>query len=98
MSEQPDKRVNPRVARRRRMVRFLWASVAVVAVLALSTLAVPAGETRNALGGAAVAALVIAPVARVAWLALRWLRLGDPKFAAVAGGLVAVFVIAALAT
>jgi hypothetical protein len=96
MSTSGGEPLHPRAQRRRRMVRFLWISAAVVGLLATATLAVPAGEVRDALGVAAVAALVLAPVLRVGWLSVRWLRLGDPRFAAVAAGLLLVVALAAL--
>jgi hypothetical protein len=78
------------------MVRFLWVSVAVVAALAIGALVIPAGDLRDRVAVAAFAALIAAPVVRVGWLGVRWLRLGDPRFALVAGGLVLVVILAAL--
>jgi nitrate reductase NapE component len=91
-----NERVPPRVQRRLRMVRFLWVSVAVVGALAVAALVIPPGEMRDAVATTAIVALVAAPVVRVAWLGIRWLRLGDPRFALVAGGLLLVVAFAAL--
>jgi hypothetical protein len=69
-----------------RMVRALrllgW--VAFGAALAGVLLPDPVG---NAAGATAVGVVVAVPLLRVAWLAIRWYRRGDRRYAAVAAGL-----------
>jgi hypothetical protein len=48
------------------------------------------GRAGTVTATAAVAVVVGIPLARVAWLGVRWLRVGDQRFAAVAVALLAV--------
>jgi hypothetical protein len=68
-------------------------------VLVLSTLATllpgPAGD---GLGVAVVAAIVAAPLARVAWLVLRWWQEGDRRFVLTGAALLAIVATGALLT
>ena len=68
-----------------RMIRALrllsW--VAFGAALAGVILPDPVG---NAAGATAVGVVVAVPLMRVAWLAIRWYRRGDRRYAAVAAG------------
>jgi len=61
---------------------FTW--VALGAALAGLLLPDPVGEAASA---TAVSVVVGAPLVRVAWLAARWYRRGDRRYAAVAGAL-----------
>ena len=66
-----------------RALRLLgW--VAFGAALAGVLLPDPVG---NAASAAAVVVVVAVPLLRVAWLAIRWYRRGDRRYAAVAAGL-----------
>jgi hypothetical protein len=67
-------------------LRFLT-RLALVAAVAGVLLPDPAGEVA---AGVAVAVVVGAPLVRVAWLAIRWYRRGDRRYAAVAAGLLLV--------
>jgi hypothetical protein len=69
-----------------RMVQALrlFSRLALGAALAGLLLPDPAGTVASAL---AVAVVVAAPLFRVAWLAARWYRRGDRRYAAVAVGL-----------
>jgi hypothetical protein len=69
-----------------RMIRALrlFSRVAFGAALAGVVLPDPAGEAASAV---AVAVVVAAPLVRVAWLAVRWYRRGDRRYAAVAAAL-----------
>lgn len=62
-----------------------------LAALALGILgATLPGAAGTAAATGAVAVVVGVPLARVAWLGLRWARVGDTRFAVVALGLLAV--------
>jgi hypothetical protein len=80
---------------RRAMPRLLQAAVAGVLLLAAAALGLPAPWSGRA-ASAMVALLVGAPAGRVAWLTVRWLRLGDRRFAAWGLGLLAVLAAGAL--
>lgn len=85
---------NPRVGRQAVLVRFLRATIVVVALASLTELLVPPG-LRHAAGVAMVSVIIAAPLARVVWLVVRWWRLGDRRFAAV--GLALLLVVASSA-
>jgi uncharacterized membrane protein YhaH (DUF805 family) len=84
-----------RLRRQQVLGRVLVVLVTVVGVLAVATLVTP-GELSDQLAVITVAALIAAPVIRVAWLAVRWLRLGDRRFALVSLALLVVVGVAAL--
>lgn len=64
---------------------------AVVAALVLAGVGTVFGGTvGRAAATAAIAVVLVAPIARVVWLAARWFRRGDPRYGAVALGVVAV--------
>lgn len=67
----------------------------VVLVLAATALALP-GDAGTAAGWAMVVVLITTPLARVAWLGVRWAREHDWRFARLAGGLLAVTAAAAV--
>lgn len=77
------------VIRYERMIQVLrlLTRLALVAAVAGVVLPDPAGEVG---AGVAVAVIVGAPLLRVAWLAVRWYRRGDRRYAAVAAGLLLV--------
>lgn len=79
----------PLVGRQRLLVRYLQGSLLLAAVAGLVELLVPADQ-RVPAGRAMVAVLVLAPLGRVAWLAVRWGRRRDRRFALVAVALLAV--------
>jgi uncharacterized protein HemY len=86
---------HPLVGRQRWLIVALRVAVAVAAMLAAAAVAVP-GELGENLGYAVVTLIIAAPVARVVWLAIRWIRRGDLRFAGVAGLVLAVVATAAL--
>lgn len=91
--DQGNRGRDPRQGRQRFLVRFLQVSLGVVLALAVAALVVPEGwEVR--LATAALVVLIATPLARVAWLGVRWIRVGDHRFAAVAGALLAVATLA----
>ncbi len=92
MSEQGP---HPLVGRQRRMILALRVSLALAATLALGGLLLP-GETGRALAWGFVGLVIAAPVVRTGWLALRWWRRGDPRFALVAVGVLGVVALAAV--
>ena len=87
--------LGPRAVRRRVLVRLLVVLLGLLSFLALLTLLLPPpAEERFAV--ATVALLLAMPVVRVAWLGVRWWRLGDRRFALVAAALLAVVALAAV--
>ncbi|MEI2698885.1 MAG: hypothetical protein V9E94_11230 [Microthrixaceae bacterium] len=60
-----------------------------VAVLAAGGALLPGGVGRWS-GAAAIVVLVTAPLVRVVWLVRRWMSRGDPRFAAVGCGVLAI--------
>lgn len=79
---------DPLARRQVRLLRALRAATALAAGLAAAGLAVPDPLGRR-LCAAALGVLIAAPLLRVAWLANRWRRRGDPRFAITAVGLLA---------
>ncbi|MCB1015528.1 MAG: hypothetical protein KDB10_10485 [Acidimicrobiales bacterium] len=74
---------DPRAGRQRRLARFLRVASLVTFAAAAAALVLP-GEVGRVAGGLAIALLVAAPLVRLAWLARRWVRRGDRRFAFVA--------------
>jgi hypothetical protein len=74
------------LVRYERMIQVLrlLTGLAFVAAVAGLLLPDPAGEAAS---GVAVAVVVGAPLIRVAWLAIRWYRRGDRRYASVAAAL-----------
>jgi hypothetical protein len=87
--------VDHRAARQRHLLRYLRAAAALAFACAAAGAALP-GDAGRLAGGAAVIALVSAPLVRVLWLALRWLRRGDRGFALAALTVLAVVASGAL--
>lgn len=80
---------DPRVGRQRVLATYLRVCLGVALVLALLATFAP-DEWTDELGAAMVVVLVLAPVGRVLWLLVRWLRRGDRRFALAAVALLAV--------
>jgi hypothetical protein len=74
---------------------ILRAGLVVAFALALGGAFIP-GAVGTASAVACVALLVAAPVLRVGWLTVDWVRAGDRRFAALGGVLLAVLVTSAL--
>ena len=74
---------DPKEGRQARLVLFLRGALAVAALLAVTALATSDELSDNA-ARYMTALLVAVPLARVAWLGLRWLGKGDVRFALVA--------------
>jgi len=86
----------PRLRRQQVLTRVLVVVACVVAALAVAAVVAGAAQTAPWLGTATVVALIAAPVVRVVWLGVRWLRLGDRRFAAVCGALLVIMAVAAV--
>jgi hypothetical protein len=80
---------NFRVGRQRFLIAFLRFAVVLVFVLGLAGLVLPSDVFRP-VAVTMVSLLVATPVVRVGWLVVRWLRLGDIRFALAGGLLLAV--------
>lgn len=74
---------DPRIARQRATALYLRAAIVVSFSLGVATLVLP-GDAGRAVGVAMTVVLIVAPLVRVAWLLVRWLRRGDRRFAAAA--------------
>jgi hypothetical protein len=85
----------PRLARQQVLTRVLVVVAAAVAVVAVAAVVATAVGTATWLGTATVVTLIAAPVVRVVWLGVRWLRLGDRRYAAVCAGLLVIMAVAA---
>jgi len=85
----------PRLVRRRVLVRVLIVLTASLSALAALVVALPP-PAEEPVAVATVALLIAAPVLRVGWLGVRWWRLGDRRFAAVALALIGVVALAAV--
>lgn len=71
------------------LARFLQVAAAVVLVLGVAGALLPGAAGERA-GTAALAVVVATPLVRVAWLAARWCRRGDVRFALAAAALLVV--------
>jgi membrane protease YdiL (CAAX protease family) len=71
---------DPKADRQRRLRRFLVALVALAGVMALAAVLLP-GAAGEVAGAIALGLVIAAPLARVAWLGVRWWRKGDRRFA-----------------
>ncbi|MGY6499558.1 MAG: DUF1634 domain-containing protein [Acidimicrobiales bacterium] len=74
---------HPLIGRQRHLLVALRVGVAMVALLAVAGLFLP-GEAGRWASTGVVVALIAIPTLRVTWLAVRWIRRGDRRFAAVA--------------
>ncbi|MHB1137466.1 MAG: hypothetical protein ACYC2O_00830 [Microthrixaceae bacterium] len=86
---------DPRPGRYRRLSELMRSSLVVAGLLAVVTVLVPASVGRWT-GGVLVVVLVGAPLFRIVWFVVRWLRRGDLRYAAVGAGVLAVVTIGAL--
>lgn len=80
---------DPRSGRFQPLIVMSRAAVGLALVLAVVGMTV-GGTIGSSAATAAVAVVLIAPLARVVWLAARWFRRGDPRYGAVALGVLAV--------
>ncbi|MFM7069603.1 MAG: hypothetical protein ACKOYM_09105 [Actinomycetes bacterium] len=85
MSDQP---VDPKLGRFTPVVRALQSAIALVAVASVAALL--GGPAQHAASVFVVGVLIAVPLLRIAWLIVRWIRRGDPKFALIGGGVLAV--------
>jgi len=85
----------PRRRRQSRLIAFLRIAGAAAFVLAVVGVCVPGNAGRSA-ALLAIGVLVLAPVVRTGWLAVRWWRRGDRGFALVAASVLAVVATGAL--
>lgn len=86
---------DPRSDRFQTLVTASRVAMVVATVLALASIVAPAPYDGWA-AFAAIGVVVVAPVARVLWLAQRWFRRGDPRFGSVAVGVLVVVALAAV--
>ena len=89
MSELGGPPPNPRADRQRRLIRFLQVAATLVFALAVASVVLPGTAGRLA-ADAMVAVIVGAPVVRVLWLLVRWVRRRDWRFVAAASALLVV--------
>jgi hypothetical protein len=80
---------DPRIARQRAVALYLRIGILLAFVLGVIALVLPDDLGRN-FGIAMTVVLIAAPLGRVGWLLVRWLRRGDLRFAAAAFVLLAV--------
>jgi hypothetical protein len=85
---------DPRADRQGPLVRFLRAGGVACFVLAVASLA--PGDLGRAARGAVLALLIGLPVIRALWLAVRWARKGDARYALVAVTAAAIVAIGAV--
>jgi hypothetical protein len=85
---------DPRADRQRALVAFL--RLAGVITFALACVGLLPGDLGRLARGGVVAVLVGAPLVRVGWLATRWARKGDARYAAVSLAVIAVVGLSAL--
>lgn len=84
-----------RNARQRALTAFLFLAVLLAASLSLAAIVLE-GEASTLAATAAVAVAVGTPLARTLWLAVRWVRKRDLRFAAAALVVLAVVALGAL--
>jgi hypothetical protein len=87
---------DPRETRQRSLVLFLQAALVVTFVLSLLSVVLPDDLTRP-FGVATVAVLVLVPLVRIVWLAVRWALKRDYRFAAAAALLASIVAVAEVA-
>lgn len=85
MNAPPD----PRHQRYRPLANLLGTGIVLVSCLAVLTLAL-GDSAGHGVGIAMVVVLATIPLLRVAWLVGRWIRRGDPRFAAVGALVIAI--------
>jgi hypothetical protein len=87
---------DPRETRQQSLVVFLQVALGLGAVSSLAAVLLP-GRLGHDVGVATVAILIITPVVRVSWLAVRWFLKRDLRYAFAAAMLVSIVVGAELA-
>lgn len=85
---------DPRLGRQRALAIYLRVALTVAGLLGVTAALLPDDWGEEAAGVAMVVVLIAAPVGRVAWLLVRWLRRGDRRFALAAVALLAVMGVA----
>jgi hypothetical protein len=86
---------DPKRDRFKPVERALQVAVVVVGALALFSVLLP-GRASEITGTAAIVALMVVPLARVLWLAQRWLRRGDVRYGLVAVSVLLITAVGAL--
>jgi len=84
---------DPRIARQQAMAAYLRVCLVVAFVLGALAVVLPDPAGRR-FGVAMAFVLVLAPVGRLLWLLVRWLRRGDRRFAASAATLLVLLAVA----
>jgi hypothetical protein len=87
---------DPRDTRQQSLVVFLQVALGLVAISSLAAVLLP-GRLGRQVGVATVAILIVTPVVRVSWLAVRWFLKRDLRYAFAAALLVSIVVGAELA-
>lgn len=80
---------NNRRGRQRFLIVYLRVTLVAAFLIGVAELLLPA-ETQDEAGVVMVAVLIAAPLGRVVWLMVRWLRIGDWRFALVGAVLLGV--------
>lgn len=85
---------DPRLGRQRALATYLRVALGVATVLGLLAALLPDDWAEETAGVAMVVVLIAAPIGRIGWLLVRWLRRGDWRFAGAAVALLAVMGVA----
>jgi hypothetical protein len=85
---------DPRLGRQRALAIYLRVALALAMVLGVAAVVLPDEWGEEVAGVAMVVVLIAAPIGRVVWLLVRWLRRGDRRFALAAIALLAVMGVA----
>ena len=80
---------NNRRGRQRFLIIYLRVTLIAAFLIGVAELLLPT-ETQDEAGLVMVAVLIVAPLGRVVWLMVRWLRIGDWRFALVGAVLLGV--------
>jgi hypothetical protein len=86
---------DPKHGRFKPVERALQVAVVVVGTLAVLSVVLP-GRASDVTGTATIVALMVVPMARVVWLAQRWLRRGDIRYGLVAVSVLLITAVGAL--
>jgi hypothetical protein len=81
---------DPRLGRQRALATYLRVALGVAMVFGLLAALLPDTWDERPAGVAMVVVLVVAPIIRIGWLLVRWVRRGDWRFAGAAAALLAV--------
>lgn len=85
---------DPRVARQRALATYLRVALVIAMVLGTTAALLPDDWGERAAGRAMVVVLIAAPIGRIVWLLVRWVRRRDWRFAGAAVALLAVLGVA----